>query len=119
MGHFKQLIRCTCLKSFSDVLRGYIVMRNPSCELKVACTHFFEVVDKMVLDRKAMNLTMSLWRYVGIQKYLTDLKLPMNGIPIEDINDDEGYADVAEAIIIDAYEERSTRYNLDDPAYHF
>ena len=43
----------------------------------------------------------------------------MNGIPIEDINDDEGYADVPEAIIIDAYEERSTRYNLDDPAYHF
>ena len=101
---FKHLIRESCLEDLSNTFVEYMVLQNPTSSWTKDCTLFLKKMRNRVVDRDLMNLSVSLWKNIGLQRYLASMNLPMK-CPIEER--------------LDVFKDQSKNsYQSDDPAYH-
>lgn len=111
MLHFKHLVRASCLEDFATILVEYIALQIATSNWTEECELF---ISKMrhggtVVDRYLMDLSLSLWKDVGMQKHLSELNLQMNLMSNEE-------AALSEQC---TREGKTTGYQSDDPGYHF
>ena len=111
MLHFKHMIRATCLEDFSNILVEYMALRTPTSEWTRDCVFFLKKMRTRLVDRCLMDLSMSLWKDIGVQKYLSELNLKMKLTSNKENTTSVHWTD--------SPEEKTTRYQSDDPGYHF